>query len=96
LRAAHAFSPIRQNTLPQAMMAMWEGESYEETVRISISYGGDSDTIAAVAGSMAEAIYGGVPELIVTYCKAILDDYARAICSEFYNRFHPATRFCFQ
>jgi ADP-ribosylglycohydrolase len=92
LRVEHEFSPICQNTLPQALMAMLEGESYEETVRLSISYGGDSDTIAAVAGAVAEALYGGVPDSILAYCKEILDDHAIEICSEFHNRFQTPNR----
>ena len=47
--------------MPQALACFFEGESYEDVIRNCISIGGDSDTIAAIAGGIAEAYYG-VPE----------------------------------
>ena len=52
---------ICQVSLPQALVCFFEGESYEDVIRNCISIGGDSDTIAAIAGGIAEAYYG-VPE----------------------------------
>lgn len=49
--------------MPQAVVAFLEGGSFEDTIRNAISIGGDSDTISAIAGSIAEAFYG-VPENI--------------------------------
>ena len=50
-----------QETVPQAITAFLEGDSFESVIRLAVSLGGDSDTLAAIAGSMAEAFYG-VPE----------------------------------
>ena len=52
---------ICQVSLPQALVCFFEGDSYEDVIRNCISIGGDSDTIAAIAGGIAEAYYG-VPE----------------------------------
>lgn len=52
---------ICQVSLPQALVCFFEGESFEDVIRNCISIGGDSDTIAAIAGGIAEAYYG-VPE----------------------------------
>ena len=52
---------ICQVSLPQALTCFFEGESYEDVIRNCISIGGDSDTLAAIAGGIAEAFYG-VPE----------------------------------
>ena len=52
---------ICQESLPQALTCFFEGESFEDVIRNCISIGGDSDTIAAIAGGIAEAFYG-VPE----------------------------------
>ena len=52
---------ICQVSLPQSLACFFEGESYEDCIRNCISIGGDSDTIAAIAGGIAEAFYG-VPE----------------------------------
>ena len=49
--------------MPKALASFFEGESYEDTVRNAVSLGGDTDTVAAIAGSMAEAMYG-IPENI--------------------------------
>ena len=52
---------ICQVAVPQALVCFFEGEDYEDVIRNCISIGGDSDTIAAIAGGIAEAYYG-VPE----------------------------------
>ena len=46
------------HTVPEAILAFLEGKSYEDVVRNAVSLGGDADTLAAIAGSMAEAYYG--------------------------------------
>ena len=50
-----------QRTVPEAITAFLEGESFEDVIRNAISLGGDTDTLGAIAGAMAEAFYG-VPE----------------------------------
>lgn len=52
---------ICQESLPQALVCFFEGEDFEDVIRNCVSIGGDSDTIAAIAGGIAEA-YFGVPE----------------------------------
>ena len=47
--------------MPQAIKVFLESESFEDCIRLAISLGGDSDTIAAMAGSIAEQYYG-IPE----------------------------------
>ena len=47
--------------MPQALVCFFEGDHFEDVIRNCISIGGDSDTIAAIAGGIAEAYYG-VPE----------------------------------
>lgn len=47
-----------QETVPEAITAFLEGESFEDVLRIGVSLGGDSDTLTAIAGSIAEAYYG--------------------------------------
>jgi len=46
------------HTVPEAIIAFLEGKSYEDVVRNAVSLGGDTDTLAAIAGAMAEAFYG--------------------------------------
>ena len=49
--------------MPEALQCFYEGESYEDVIRNCISIGGDSDTLGAIAGGIAEA-YFGVPDEI--------------------------------
>ncbi len=58
IRPSYEFDETCQCTVPQAMESFLEGNSYEETVRLAVSLGGDADTLAAIAGSVAEAYYG--------------------------------------
>ncbi len=66
IRPAYRFNETCQQTVPQAIIAFLEAGDFEDAVRNAISLGGDADTLAAIAGSIAEAYFGGVPEEIVT------------------------------
>jgi len=71
-----------QKTVPAAIWAFLEGEDFEDVIRIAVSLGGDSDTIAAMAGSIAQAFYG-LPLKLATYCYALLTPYLRTILNKF-------------
>lgn len=58
IRTTYYFNETCQMTVPQAMQAFFESTSFEDTIRNAISLGGDSDTLAAIAGAVAEAYYG--------------------------------------
>lgn len=62
---------ICQVTMPQAFTCLFEGDSFEDVIRNCISIGGDSDTIAAIAGGIAEAVYP-VPEWMEEWAKCYL------------------------
>ena len=57
-----------QETVPEAITAFLEGESFEDVIRTAVSLGGDCDTVAAIAGSIAEGFYG-VPEELKNICR---------------------------
>lgn len=57
-----------QQTVPEAITAFLEGESFEDVIRTAVSLGGDCDTLTCIAGSMAEAFYG-VPEELKAECR---------------------------
>ena len=71
-----------QKTVPAAIWAFLEGENFEDVIRIAVSLGGDSDTIAAMAGSIAQAFYG-IPQNLASYCYALLTPYLRTILNKF-------------
>ncbi|NLY36850.1 MAG: ADP-ribosylglycohydrolase, partial [Tissierellia bacterium] len=63
IRDTYRFNETCQETVPQAIEAFLESTSFEDAIRTAISVGGDSDTLAAITGSIAQAYYG-VPEEI--------------------------------
>jgi ADP-ribosylglycohydrolase len=65
IREGYKFDVSCQGTMPWAFRAVLEGTDFESTIRLAISIGGDSDTLACIAGAIAEALYDGVPEEIV-------------------------------
>jgi len=74
IRAAYSFDVSCQGSVPQAIRAFLEAEDFEDAVKLAISIGGDSDTIAAIAGSIAEGMWG-VPEHFARKALAKLDGF---------------------
>jgi ADP-ribosylglycohydrolase len=64
IRSSYEFTASCSGTVPPAIRCFLEGESFEDTVRNAVSLGGDSDTLASIAGSIADAYYG-VPSDII-------------------------------
>ena len=82
IRPTYSYDMSCQNTVPQALLAFLEGANFEDVIRIAVSLGGDSDTIAAMAGSIAQAFYG-IPQNLASYCYALLTPYLRTILNKF-------------
>lgn len=64
IRPEYSFDVSCAGSVPVAIRAFLDSDSYEDAIRKAVSVGGDSDTIGAMAGAIAEAFYGGVPEHI--------------------------------
>ena len=73
IRMRYAFNPTCAGTVPPALVAFLEAEGFEDALRNAVSIGGDSATLAAVAGSVAEAYYG-IPENIIKQAMPFLDE----------------------
>jgi len=71
-----------QETVPEAITAFLEGDSFEDVIRTAVSLGGDCDTLTAIAGSMAEGFYG-VPEPLRQACRDRLPDDLCAVLTRF-------------
>jgi hypothetical protein len=78
IRPTYQFNAICQESVPQAITAFLESASFEDAIRTAISLGGDSDTIGAITGSIAEAYYG-VPEEIGHKALSYLDPELRSV-----------------
>ena len=64
IRKDYRFDVSCQGSVPEAIIAFLESKDFEDAIRLAISLGGDSDTIACITGSIAEAFYGFIPEYI--------------------------------
>lgn len=88
IRDSYQFNATCQDTVPQAMMAFFESTGFEDAIRNAISIGGDSDTIAAITGGIAEAYYG-IPSEIRKHELTFLNERLLAILVEFENKYKP-------
>ena len=88
IKDSYQFNETCQDTVPQAMMAFFESTGFEDAIRNAISIGGDSDTIAAITGGIAEAYYG-IPSEIRKHELTFLNERLLAILVEFENKYKP-------
>lgn len=88
IRKDYDFDVSCQGTVPQALMAFLESTDFEDAIRNAISIGGDSDTVAAICGGVAEAYYG-VPSDIRKHVLTFLDEKLLGILVEFENEYPP-------
>lgn len=84
IRDTYEFNETCQDTVPQALKAFFESLDFEDAIRNAISIGGDSDTLAAITGGIAEAYYG-VPQDIKNKALNYLDEDLLQIVNRFYN-----------
>lgn len=87
IRPGYRFDVSCQGSVPESIIAFLESEDYEGAVRNAVSLGGDADTMACIAGGIAEAFYGGVPGAIERQALALLDPRLRETVGEFRGRF---------
>lgn len=86
IRPDYSFDVSCQGSVPQAIRAFLEAEDFEDAVRNAVSLGGDSDTQACIAGSIAEAYFGGVPDHIIAQTLSCLDQRMLSVLHLFCDR----------
>ncbi len=74
IQPGYTFDVTCQGSVPEAMIAFLESDDYESTIRNAVALGGDADTQAAIAGGIAAAYYGEIPEHILSEVKGRLPD----------------------
>jgi ADP-ribosylglycohydrolase len=89
IRPGYEFNETCQRTVPEALTAFFESTDFEDAIRLGISLGGDSDTLACITGGIAEAHYGGVPPAIADRALQHLDDRLRSVVRQFCERVQP-------
>jgi ADP-ribosylglycohydrolase len=91
IRPNYTFDESCQGTVPQAIAAFLGSTDFESAIRLAVSLGGDSDTLACIAGGIAEAFYGSVPPYIAWRALDFLDEPLRQVTVAF-TRKHGVTR----
>jgi len=86
IRPAYKFNESCQETVPQAIRAFLDSTDFEDAIRNAVSLGGDADTLACITGGIAQAFYGGVPELIQMRVYDALDERMGTITREFMKK----------
>ena len=87
IREDYELDETCQGSVPEAITAFLESESFEDSIRNAVSLGGDADTQACIAGAIAEAYYGSVPEKIETKVRRILPAEMIIVLNEFYAKY---------
>ena len=87
IRPEYHFDVSCQGSVPESIIAFLEAGSVEDAIRKAISLGGDSDTMGCIAGGIAEAFYGPLPESITTEVWIRIPQEFRSIILSFFARF---------
>lgn len=82
-----------QGCVPLALHLFSQSSDFEDAVRRAVSYGGDSDTLGAIVGSLAEACYG-VPTEIAIKALSLLPTEMICVLSDFETKFNPESEVC--
>lgn len=89
LRRNYTFSSKASNSVPQAIFCFLTSDNFEDTIRKAISIGGDTDTIAAISGSISESFYGTPQHLVEEATKYIPDEMLEVL--ELYHQHKKVT-----
>ena len=87
IRPGYRFDVSCQGSVPESLIAFLESADYESAVRNAISLGGDADTMACIAGGIAQAFYGSVPEPIAGEVRTRLPDGFLDVLDRFEHRY---------
>lgn len=84
IRPSYRFNETCQETVPQALVCALTATSFEDAIRNAISIGGDSDTVAAIAGGVSEALFG-IPDDLAAQGWSYLPQDMRVVMTELYR-----------
>ncbi|MCH2085314.1 MAG: ADP-ribosylglycohydrolase family protein [Saprospiraceae bacterium] len=87
IRPFYRFDVSCQGSVPESIIAFLDANSLEEAIRLAVSFGGDADTMACIAGAIAEAYYGPVPKEIEEKVRAILPTTFNQTIDLFYKKY---------
>lgn len=87
IRLAYTFNESCQDTVPEAIIAFLDSADFESAIRLAVSLGGDSDTLACITGGIAAAFYGEIPENLLNFVVAKLPKDFLKILNEFNKKY---------
>lgn len=87
IRPSYEFDPTCPGSVPEALIAFLESENFEDALKKAISLGGDADTQAAIAGAVAHAHYGGIPEEMTKKARSLLPQAFLDVIDAFVERY---------
>ena len=82
IRPSYHMDETCQKTVPEAIIAFLEAKDFEDAIRNAVSLGGDTDTLGAITGSIAEAYYR-IPEWLMTECRKRINRDMRVVLDDF-------------
>ena len=86
IRPVYDWDSSCQGTVPEAMVAFFDSTDFESAIRLAVSLGGDSDTLACITGGIAEAFYQKIPNGISLKIWQLLPEDFKAILKEMEQR----------
>ncbi len=87
IRKDYKFDVSCQGSVPESIIAFLESTDFESAIRLAISLGGDADTLAAMAGSIAEAFYKEIPPLLLNESKSRLPEEFLKVIDDFFDKY---------
>jgi ADP-ribosylglycohydrolase len=93
IRPGYAFNESCQGTVPEAIIVFLESRDFTDAMQLGISIGGDTDTLCAITGGIAEAFYRNIPPEFIAFARTKLDESMLSVIDEFYARISkPSSR----
>lgn len=87
LQPVYRYSELAQDTVPAAIIAFLGSTDFEDAIRNAVALGGDADTLAVIAGALAEAFYRKIPAELRNWAWALLDEAQQDLLREFEAEF---------
>ena len=82
IRPVYDWDSSCQGTVPEAMVAFFDSTDFESSIRLAVSLGGDSDTLACITGGIAEAFYKEIPDDIALKIWKLIPEDFKAVCKK--------------
>ena len=92
IRPGYVFNESCQGTVPESLCVFFESQNFEEAMKLAISIGGDSDTIACIVGGVAEAFYGDIPYEFSVFAWERLSQPMRTVLEKFSSLAAPCNK----